>query len=88
MAMKRALLVSLLAALLLLAAGDPACAAQCAMCKQALANSGRAAELVRGMNLAVLVLLIPPVAIFAGIFGVFYRFRDVQGRKDPGEDNL
>jgi hypothetical protein len=89
MAMKRALLMSLLVvASLLLAAGDPAYAAQCAMCKQALASSGKAAELVRGMNLAVLVLLIPPVAIFAGIFGVFYRFRGVQGRREPGEDDL
>jgi len=86
--MKRAWLMSLLVVAALLMAGDPAYAAQCAMCKQALANSGRAAELARGLNLAVLVLLIPPVAIFAGIFGLFYRFRDVQGRREPGEDNL
>ena len=66
----------------LMAATDSALAAQCAMCKQAIANSGEAAEAARGMNLAVLVMLIPPVAIFAGIFGVFYRFRDVQGRKE------
>jgi len=85
--MKKALPISLLAAAaLLLAAADPALAAQCALCKEALANSGRAAEAARGMNLAVLVMLIPPVAIFAGIFGAFYRLRDVQGRKETGED--
>jgi hypothetical protein len=81
--MKRAWLMSLLAvAVLLLAATEPALAAQCAMCKQAIANSSQAEDAARGMNLAVLVMLIPPVAIFAGIFGVFYRFRDVQGRRD------
>ena len=81
--MKKAWPMLLLAAAAsLLAAADPALAAQCAMCKQAIANSGEAAEAARGMNLAVLVMLIPPVVIFAGIFGVFYRFRDVQGRKE------
>ena len=65
---------------LMLAAVDPAFA-QCAMCKTAIENSKDALAASRGLNLAALVLLIPPVAIFAGLFGVFYRYRNVQGRE-------
>lgn len=64
---------------LVLAVGDPAIA-QCAMCKTAIENSTDAVAASKGLNLAALVLLIPPVAIFAGLFGVFYRYRNVQGR--------
>ncbi|HSE36398.1 MAG TPA: hypothetical protein VLG74_03790 [Blastocatellia bacterium] len=64
---------------LVLAVGDPAFA-QCAMCKTAIENSTDAVAASKGLNLAALVLLIPPVAIFAGLFGVFYRYRNVQGR--------
>jgi hypothetical protein len=28
------------------------------------------------------VLLVPPVSLFAGLFGVFYRFRNIQGRSE------
>jgi hypothetical protein len=64
---------------LMLFAADPAFA-QCAMCKTAIENSTDAVAASKGLNLAALVLLIPPVAIFAGLFGVFYRYRNVQGR--------
>ena len=64
---------------LLFAAAEPAFA-QCAMCKTAIENSTDAVAASRGLNLAALVLLIPPVAIFVGLFGVFYRYRNVQGR--------
>ena len=64
---------------LLVAAAEPGFA-QCAMCKTAIENSTDAVAASRGLNLAALVLLIPPVAIFVGLFGVFYRFRNVQGR--------
>ena len=47
--------------------------AQCAMCKEALANSPEAAAATRQFNLGILVLLVPPVAMFAGIFGLIYR---------------
>ena len=56
--------------------------AQCAMCKAAVEGSTDAAAASRGLNLAALVLLIPPVSIFAGMFGVIYRYRNVQGRKE------
>lgn len=66
---------------LMLVAADPAFA-QCAMCKTAIENSTDAAAASKGLNLAALVLLIPPVSIFAGLFGVFYRYRNVQGGKE------
>jgi len=56
--------------------------AQCSMCRAAIENSANAAEASKGLNLAALVLLIPPVSIFAGLFGVIYRFRNVQGRRE------
>jgi hypothetical protein len=57
---------------LAVAAPEPAFA-QCAMCKEALANSTEAADSSRNFNFAILVLLIPPVVMFAGIFGLIYR---------------
>jgi len=64
---------------LVLGAADPSFA-QCAMCKAAIESSTDVAAASKGLNLAALVLLIPPVTIFAGLFGVFYRYRNVQGR--------
>ena len=63
---------------LILAVANPALA-QCAMCKAAIENSADAAAASKGLNLAALVLLIPPVSIFAGLFGLFDRYRNVQG---------
>lgn len=48
-------------------------AAQCAMCRSTLENSAEAAQAASRMNLAVIVLLVPPVLIFSGIFALFYR---------------
>jgi len=45
--------------------------AQCAMCRTALEDGGGATA--RTMNLGIIVLLIPPVAIFCTIFAVAYR---------------
>lgn len=58
-------------------ATEPALA-QCAMCKQAVAGSEEAQTVSKSINLAILVLLLPPVAIFVSIFGAFYRSRNVQ----------
>lgn len=66
------------AAVVLLAAPDVA-PAQCAMCKQSVAASTDAEQAARGLNLAVLVLLLPPVSIFMGVFALFYRYNNVQG---------
>lgn len=47
---------------------------QCALCKTAAANSDNQ-TFVRSLNLAVLVLLTPPVIIFCAIFVLAYRYR-------------
>jgi len=70
-----------MAAAVALTAAEPALA-QCPMCKQAVESSADPEAISRGLNLAVLVLLIPPVALFAGIFGIFYRYRDFHGNKE------
>jgi len=77
----RAFLILAVAVALVLAAADPTFA-QCAMCKAVIENSADAAAASKGLNLAALVLLIPPVSIFAGLFGVFYRYRNVQGKRE------
>jgi hypothetical protein len=77
----RTFLIIAVAVGLMLVAADPTFA-QCAMCKAAIESSADAAAASKGLNLAALVLLIPPVSIFAGLFGVFYRYRNVQGRTE------
>jgi hypothetical protein len=77
----RTFLIIAVAVGLMLAAADPSFA-QCAMCKAAIENSADAVAASKGLNIAALVLLIPPVSIFAGLFAVFYRYRNVQGRTD------
>ena len=59
-------------------------AAQCAMCRASLAGSNNAA-FIRSLNLGVLVLLIPPVAIFCSIFVVLKR-RDPESREEKGSE--
>ena len=50
--------------------------AQCPMCKAAIEGSPDAAAAASGINLAVLVLLVPPVAIFSGVFVLIYKQRN------------
>ena len=76
----RIVFLALLVVVMALAAFEPALA-QCPMCKQSVANSTEAESAARGLNLAILVLLAPPVLIFAGIFGVIYRHRNVQDKR-------
>ena len=54
-----------------LAAWPAAAAAQCPLCRSALQGEGDTTA--RTMNLAIVVLLIPPVSIFCAIFAVVYR---------------
>jgi hypothetical protein len=68
------LFVVLAAGVLLLFTGVDA-EAQCSMCRAALTNSTNA-RLVRGLNLGVLVLLVPPVAIFCSVFIALRRYRN------------
>ena len=64
------LLVCVVAALCLISSAPAA--AQCAMCRASVQNN---AGLARGLNLAVLVLLVPPVTMFCSIIIVAYRHR-------------
>jgi hypothetical protein len=75
----RVLLLICSAVLLLAIACEPVLA-QCAMCGASVQNSTDAEAASKTLDLAALILLVPPVTIFAGLFGVFYRFRNVQGR--------
>ena len=49
--------------------------AQCALCKNAITGSPSAAKLSESLNFAIIVLLIPPVLIFCGIFAIAYKYR-------------
>lgn len=77
----RTCLVLAAASVIILALAGPAFG-QCAMCRAAVENSTDAAAASKGLNLAALVLLVPPVSIFAGLFAVIYRYRNFQGRRD------
>ena len=68
-------LAALIAAGLVLVLIAPAGAdAQCAMCRSALQGAGDQAA--RAINSGMLVLLIPPVAIFCSIFAVFIKYKN------------
>jgi hypothetical protein len=76
---KRRIFLILFFAALIVLAGFDAAFAQCAMCKATLENSTDAAAASRGLSLASLVLLVPPIVIFTGLFVLIYRYRNVQG---------
>ncbi len=70
-----------LAVLLLAMTAGPA-AAQCAMCYQnAAAQDARA---MRALNFGILLLLIPPVTIMAGILGLAFRYRNADRAETEG----
>jgi hypothetical protein len=56
----------------LLALCSASTSAQCAMCR---ASIGSNSLFARNLNIGVLVLLVPPVAIFCTIFVLAYRYR-------------
>jgi H+/Cl- antiporter ClcA len=62
--------------------------AQCAMCKNAVTGSPNAAKLSESLNFAIIILLIPPVLIFCGLFALAYRYRKARGGgKDSSPDD-
>ena len=65
-------LIVLAVALVLLANTDAG--AQCSMCRAAL-TSARDSRFIRNFNIGVLVLLVPPAAIFCSIFIALKRYR-------------
>ena len=69
----RVLVLVVMAAGLVLLASSSA-EAQCSMCRAAL-NSATNAKFIRNFNIGVLVLFVPPVAIFCTIFIALKRHR-------------
>jgi hypothetical protein len=63
-------------AMALCAASPLSALAQCAMCKASVqgAASANPASVAETLNLAVLVLLIPPVLIFSALFLTLFRY--------------
>jgi heme/copper-type cytochrome/quinol oxidase subunit 2 len=78
----RKFLRSAAAGLALVALSAAPAAAQCPLCRSALQQAGDTTAST--MNLAILVLLIPPVSIFCTIFAVAYRKR--RGGEDDADD--
>ena len=60
------------AAVLVVLALESSGFAQCAMCRGSLAGSNNA-QFIKNLNIGIVVLLIPPVAIFCSIFVVLKR---------------
>ena len=69
-AIRKALLLALAASALAALAAVGA-EAQCALCRAGLEKAGE--QTARTLNLGILVLLVPPVAIFCTIFVAAYR---------------
>lgn len=83
--LKRLVLLSVAAAITLLLVASPS-AAQCSMCRAALAGSNNA-FFIRNFNIGVLVLLVPPVTMFCSIFVVLKRYhRDDQQSESEAEE--
>jgi heme/copper-type cytochrome/quinol oxidase subunit 2 len=63
----------------------PDALAQCAMCKASAANLDSVSA--RTLNLATLILLCPPVAIFCAIFVIAYKHRNTDGEGNGGDES-
>jgi hypothetical protein len=87
---KLKIVLALLIVAAALLAAEPALA-QCSMCRATVENAVGGGSIAGKLNLAILILLVPPVAIFAGLFTLFYRYRNVFGAATsadpkPGND--
>lgn len=74
----------MLAGTLLMFAFNTAVMAQCAMCRASLAGSNNA-RFVKSLNLGVLVLLTPPVAMFCVVFVILKRNATKQTGEELGD---
>ena len=61
-------------AVLLVLLANSSAEAQCSMCRAALNNAANA-KFIRNLNIGVLVLFVPPVAIFCTLFVALKRHR-------------
>ena len=78
----RVLVLVVMAATVVLLANSSA-EAQCSMCRAALNNAANA-KFIRNLNIGVLVLFVPPVAIFCSLFIALRRFKP-QVNADDGD---
>ena len=58
----------------------------CPMCRTAIEGATGAEQAADSFNLAALILLAPPVMIFAALFGLFYRLRQASGARAPMDE--
>ena len=68
-------------AMIAMAATSGLALAFCPMCKTAVEGASRAQEIGGSLNLAALVLMMPPVILFAALFALFYRLRNASGQR-------
>jgi tellurite resistance protein TehA-like permease len=66
----------LIAALAVVFAASQSALSQCALCRSGLEGDPQAAAASHQIDIAVLMLLVPPVLIFVGFFVLVYRFRN------------
>jgi hypothetical protein len=82
---RRIISILMVAALIFAATGGDALAF-CPMCRTAIEGATGARQAADGLNLAALVLLAPPVVIFAALFALFYRLRNASGARASEDD--
>ena len=73
-----------LAVALLLLAYNVVVAAQCAMCRASLSGSNNA-RFIKNLNIGVLVLLAPPVAMFCAAFVILKRHANRRINEGSGD---
>ena len=68
--------------LALLAFNYLSAAAQCAMCRASVQGDAKAQVAAQTLNLAALVLLVPPVIIFCALFILLLRYRKAMDERE------
>lgn len=53
--------------------------AQCPLCKLSVETSEQGKMMAKGLNIGILVLLVPPVTVFCSIFAYAFKHRRARG---------
>ncbi|MBV9958410.1 MAG: hypothetical protein JO360_08315 [Acidobacteria bacterium] len=53
--------------------------AQCPLCRLSVESSEQGKMMAKGLNLGILVLLVPPVTVFCSIFAYAFKHRRARG---------
>lgn len=78
---QRIVVVSLALAIAVICLWSIPALAQCPLCKLAIENSTQGKAMGRGLNLGILVLLVPPVTVFCSIFVLAIKHRKAPEEK-------